>query len=199
MPYITTKVQAIKSYPTYQFYANADSSTVTVHDAFKICILETIRWIKSRLQDFYDLPKELNAPNPEDYGAFSEESLASFSYNNGFQIDVIYIEGISSWSFRMTESDMGANIGSSKERFPVSGRIFTTEVAFRKLVDKVEIGIRTICSEPSDTTEGCEVFRSRVVKALAENKKLRLFHCDWILDGKPLEITSKTRACSHNS
>lgn len=192
MSYVTTKVQALKSYPTYQFYAAADSKTVTIDDVFKICILETLRWIHSRLQDFHDLPKELDAPAPEQYSSFSEDELASFSYNNGFQIDVIYIDNIGAWSFRITEPDMGANPGTPQERPAVNGRTFTTEIAFHKQEDHVEIGVRTICSEPSDNTVGCEVFRPRVVRALTENDKLRLFHCGLLLDGSPLEIKTKT-------
>ena len=94
LPYITTKVQALKSYPTYQFYAAANSKTACIDDVFKICILETIRWIRSRLQEFHDLPKELDTPEPDQYSTFSYNDLTSFSYNNGFQIDVIYIDAI---------------------------------------------------------------------------------------------------------
>lgn len=190
MPYITTKVQALKSYPTYQFYATADSKTVNVDDVFKICILETIRWVRSRLQAFHDLPQELIVPDPEHFSTYSENDLTSFSYNNGFQIDVIYIDSISVWSFRITEPDNGANPGTPYERSAVNGRTFTTEIAFRKQMDCVEVGIKTICSEPADTTADCEVFRPRVVKALIENCELVLHHGGWVLDGTPMEITT---------
>jgi len=190
LPYITTKVQALKSYPTYQFYATADSKTVNIDDVFKICILETIRWVRSRLQAFHDLPQELLVPDPEHFSAYSENDLTSFSYNNGFQIDVIYIDSISVWSFRITEPDNGANLGTPYERPAVNGRTFTTEIAFRKQKDCVEVGIKTICSEPADTTADCEVFRPRVVKALIENCELVLHHGGWVLDGTPMEITT---------
>ncbi len=190
MPYITTKVQALTSYPTYQFYATADSKTVNVDDVFKICILETIRWVRSRLQAFHDLPQELLVPDPEHFSTYSENDLTSFSYNNGFQIDVIYIDSISVWSFRITEPDNGANPGTPYERPAVNGRTFTTEIAFRKQKDSVEVGIKTICSEPADTTADCEVFRPRVVKALIENCELVLHHGGWVLDGTPMEITT---------
>jgi hypothetical protein len=137
------------------------------------------------------MPNELNAPEPEQFCSFSEDELSSFSYNNGFQIDVIYIDAIGAWSFRITEPDMGVNLGTPRERPAVNGRSFTTEIAFLKQSDCIEIGMRTICSEPSDTSADCEVFRPRVVKALAENEHLRLLHSGWIIDGKPLEIKSK--------
>ena len=191
MEYNTTKVRSLKSYPTYQFYAKADSRTVSTDEAFKICILEALRWIRIRLQNLPDLPTELNTPDPEQYCSFSEDELSSFSYNNGFQIDVIYIDSIGAWSFRISETDMGANLGTPRERPAVNGRSFTTEIAFLKHSDCVEIGIRTVCSEPSDTSADCEVFRPRVVKALAENEHLRLLHSGCIIDGKPLEIKSK--------
>ena len=191
MEYNTTKVRFLKSYPTYQFYAKADSKAASTDDVFKICILETLRWIRIRLQNLPDTPNELNAPEPEQYSSFSEDELSSFSYNNGFQIDVIFIDAIGAWSFRITEPDMGANLGTPRERPAVNGRSFTTEIAFLKQSDCVEIGMRTVCSEPSDTYADCEVFRPRVVKALAENEHLRLLHSSWIIDGKPLEIKSK--------
>ncbi len=191
MTYITTKVRSLKSYPTYQFYAKADSKIAGIDDVFKICILETLRWIRIRLQNLSEMPDELNAPEPEQYCSFLEDELSSFSYNNGFQIDVIYIDAIGAWSFRITEPDMGANLGTPHERIAVNGRSFTTEIAFLKQSDCVEIGMRTICSEPSDTSADCEVFRPRVVKALAENEHLRLLHSGWIIDGNPLEIKSK--------
>ncbi|MBR1824604.1 MAG: hypothetical protein IJ779_10280 [Ruminococcus sp.] len=192
MSYITTTVQILRSYPTYQFYAAADSKSVGTDDVFRICILETLRWLRSRLRNIEDLPQELNTPEPQDYADFSEESLTSFSYENGFQIDVIYIDSIGAWSFRMDEPDMGANHGTPNERPAVNGRSFITEIAFLKGDSSVEIGIRTICSEPSETTASCEVFRPRVMKALAENKLLRLFHSGCIIDGEPLNISSKT-------
>ncbi len=34
--YITTTVKALKSYPTYQFYAKADSEKVTLDDVFSL-------------------------------------------------------------------------------------------------------------------------------------------------------------------
>ena len=190
--YITTTVKALKSYPTYQFYAKADSERIMLDDVFKICVLEALRWIRSRLRNLDELPKEVIAPEPDEYKSFSEHDLISFSFNNGFQIDVIYIDAVGSWSFRMTEPDMGANLGTPRERPAVNGRTFMTEIAFLKTESCVEIGVRTICSEPEDTTSDCEVFRPRLVRALSENTEIRLHHSELIIDGSPLEIRSKT-------
>lgn len=191
MSYITTQLRLIKSYPTYQFYAKADSRTLELNTVFHICILETFKWLRERLKNFTDLPAEILTPEPEEYARFSKESLVSFSYQNGLSADVIYIEKKGIWSFLLSESDMGANIGTERERLPVHGRTFNTEIAFIRQKDHVEIGVRTICSEPSDTPADCEVFRPTVVRALAENPDIQLMQSGFILDEKPLEIRSK--------
>ncbi|MBR2304960.1 MAG: hypothetical protein IJ871_07455 [Ruminococcus sp.] len=191
MTYTTTKVQALKSYPTYQFYAQADSRSVDTDSVFKICILEALKWIRSRLQDNSDLPQVFSAPEPEQYASFTLDELSSFSYNSGVQIDVIYIDTLGVWSFRISEPDPGANHGTEQERPAVNGRTFTTEIAFRKQSDCVGIGVRTICSEPSDNNVDCEVFRPRVVKALIDNPNLHLMQGGSVIDGTPLEIRSK--------
>lgn len=192
MAYITTKVHTLKSYPTYQFSAFADSATVAADDVFKICILETMRWIRSRLSDQANIPPEIDTPEPKDYPLFANECITSFSYDSGFHIEVVYIEELCVWSFRISEPDMGANLGKDNERAPVNGRSFTTEIAFRMLDDKVALGIRTICSEPSDNQTDCEVFRPRIVRALADNPDIRLMHGGFIIDGEPLTVKSKT-------
>lgn len=192
MSYITTKLQPLKSYPTYQFYARVDSKSLDLQCTFKICILETFKWLRARLKKFSDLPEGMLTPEPENYADFSDESIISFSYSNGLSVDVVYIEKKGVWSFRMTESDIGANIGKENERKPVQGRTFSTEIAFLKQGDYIEAGVRTICSEPSDTTADCEVFRPTVVKALADNANVRLMQSGFILNKKPLEINSKS-------
>jgi hypothetical protein len=194
MSYITTKLQPIKSYPTYQFYAKADSKSVSLDNVFKICILETLKWIRTRLKDFSDIPSQITVSEPEMYESFSSDSLASFSYSNGLNLDVVYIEKEGIWSFKISETDMGANIGSENERLPVYGRTFDTEISFVKKDKYIDIGIRTIVSEPSDTTADCEVFRPTVVKALCENVNIRLIQGGFILDKKPLEIKTKADA-----
>lgn len=192
MSYITTKLQPLKSYPTYQFYARVDSKSLDLQCTFKICILETLKWLRARLKKFNDLPEGMLTPEPENYADFSDDSIISFSYSNGLSVDVVYIEKKGVWSFRMTESDIGANIGKENERKPVQGRTFSTEIAFLKQGEYIEAGVRTICSEPSDTTADCEVFRPTVVKALADNANIRLMQSGFILNKKPLEINSKS-------
>ena len=191
MQYETTKLQPIKSFPTYQLHVQTVSETLSVNDIFKICILETMKWLRSRLKQFSVLPEELLSPEPEDYASFSETSLHSFSLHIGISIEAAYLEKQGIWSFQLSETDMGANIGTPKERPPVHGRTFRTEIAFRKQEHYVETGIRTICSDLANCTVPCEVFRPYVVKALASRKDMEFRYRGFHLDGSPLMLTSR--------
>ena len=91
MLYATTQLQLTKSYPTYQLYLTASSRTCQPEEVFQICVLETLYWLRSRLQKFPDLPKDIQSPEPEDYRDFSEESLRSFSFEAGGNVDVIWL------------------------------------------------------------------------------------------------------------
>ena len=172
--YTTTVFQPRKSYPTYQFHACSACGKLPVADIFKVCILETFRWLRARLQDYPQLPQELKTPEPTDFSQFDLSELHSFQLADSIQVHVVYAENAGIWSFLLTESDMGENLGTATERLPVIGRSFLTEISFRVLETCVEIGVRTICEEPMDTTAPCEVFRPTVVKALAENPNVGL-------------------------
>ena len=188
MPYTTTHLQPTKSYPTYQLYVTASGNSLTPEDVLKICILETLRWLRSRLVNFPDLPEEIRTPEPSDYARFTLDALHSFRLEAGGSIDVIWSEKRKIWSFCMTEADMGANPGTDRERPPVIGRSFRTEMSYCLRSDDVEVGIRTICSDPLDCEVLCEVFRPTVVKALAEHPKLTLRHQGLNLDGQVIRL-----------
>lgn len=190
MNYQTTKIKPLKSYPTYQFHAYTDSDSLGVNDVFKICVLEIFHWLRLRLNNFSGLLQDLNLPEPENYASFDESTLCSFNLDLGFTINVIYLEKLGIWSFNITESDMGANIGTATERLPVQGRIFSTDIALRKMRDCVEFGVRTTCSEPYDTEESCEVFRPTFVKVLSKNKNIGFRnHCR--IDGSVISVSTK--------
>ncbi|MBP0974262.1 MAG: hypothetical protein J5851_10195 [Oscillospiraceae bacterium] len=192
MDYKTTKLRPTRSYPTYQFYAQAVPKTLPAQDAFHICILETLRWIRSRLSAFDELPPEILLPDPEEYAELQPDALQSFSFSHGIALDCVYVEKNGVWSFRITEADAGANLGDANERPPVIGRTFQTDIAFVKQNDSVEIGVRTLCSDPYGCKEGCEVFRPTVVKALALHPELGVQRCGFRLDGKPFLLDSKS-------
>lgn len=174
MAYITTKIKPRKSYPTYQFHAYTSAKSQDLDSTFKICILETFKWLKSRLSQYENLPDDLLVPSPDESEQFQLSQLHSFNLNMGFTIDAIYIEELGIWTLHIAETDIGANLGTPQERPPVQGRTFDTEIAFHKLEKTIEVGVKTICSEPIDSQAPCEVFRPTVVKALAQNPNVGL-------------------------
>lgn len=192
MDYITTKLQTVKSYPTYQFHAFTAADKLPADSVFRICVLETLRWLRHRLNNYDSIPEELSAPEPENYADFSKDQLRSFNINVGANMDCTYIASKGVWSFRISETDTGENLGSDNERKPVNGRIFQTEISFLKHSGNVEVGVRTICSEPAECNEPCAVFRPAVVKALAENPEVGFMTEGFRLDGRPLMVTNQT-------
>lgn len=89
---MTTKLKQIKSYPTYQLHAFSERRKSVVNEIFKICILETMKWLRSRMSEFSEIPEQLRLPEPENYEQLSFEMLQSFSLNVGSNINVVYIE-----------------------------------------------------------------------------------------------------------
>ena len=190
MNYQTTKIKPLKSYPTYQFHAYTDSDSLGVNDVFKICVLEIFRWLRLRLNSFGNLLQDLNLPAPEEYKDFDESTLHSFSLELGATINSLYLDKSGIWTLNITESDMGANIGTATERLPVQGRIFSTDIALKKKNDCVEFGVRITCSEPYDIIANCEVFRPTFVKILSMNKNVGFRnHCR--IDGEVISISTK--------
>ena len=169
----------------------ASSRTCQPEEVFQICVLETLHWLRSRLQKFPDLPKDIHSPEPEDYRDFSEAFLRSFSFEAGGNVDVIWLPKQHIWSFCITETDMGANLGTENARPPVIGRTFRTEMSYRLDGEQVEIGIRTIVSEPYDCDAPCEVFRPTVVKSLVANPNLILRHNGLNIDGKAVILDKR--------
>ena len=194
MDYTTTKLIPTRSYPTYQFYAKTAVKSLSLQDAFHICILESLRWLRSRLSAFEDLPAEILLPNPEAYLSLKPDQLQSFSYSHGVAVDCVYTEKHRSWTLRITEPDAGANLGTPSERLPVIGRTFQTDIAFAVQQDCVEIGVRTICSDPYDCDAPCEVFRPTLVKAICGHPGLNVQRNGFRLDGRPFLLDSKAAA-----
>ena len=196
MEYIATKLQPIKSYPTYQLHAFTANDKLGADKVFGICVLETLKWLRLRLNQYDTLPPELTAPEPENYENFSVEQLTSFNINVGAAMDCTFIPGQGVWSLRITEPDIGENLGTETERLPVNGRTFRTEISFRSHSDSVEIGVRTTCSEPSGCNEPCSVFRPAVVRELANNPNAGLVIEGFRLNGQPLMVTNQTELCN---
>ena len=174
-PYRTTRITHNRRFPTFQLYATAINQSLPPETVMDICILETMRWLRSRLGNYHELPPETALPEPEDYSRLDRSRLRSFQLSIGCTIDVVYSEKDRLWAFCLEESDPGANPGTPQERKPVTGRKFETNIAFRINPDNlVEAGFKTICSEPDEAHEPVEVFRPAVVKALIRNPNVGL-------------------------
>lgn len=188
-PYKTTKIVNKRRFPTYQLHARTINESLPPEKVLIICVLETFAWLRGRLSQYDSIPDELCLPEPEEYENFDLGMLRSFQLALGFTLDVVYSEKNGLWAFCLSEDDMGANPGTPQERKPVLGRNFETYISYRIAAKYVEIGFQTICSEPEDTKEICEVFRPSVVKALYRNKNIGLRHILNITDSS-IAITS---------
>lgn len=193
MDYITTKLTPLKSYPTYQLHAFVSGVKISSESAFKICILEVMRWIKKRLEDLPQMPDIFNVPLPEQYEQFRLDDLSSFELDTGVDVKSVYISEQQLWTFSITETDMGANLGSVTERSAVKGRTFCTDVSFCDNDSIIETGVRIMCSEPVDSEAACEVFRPTFIKMIAENPLIDM-KTDYPLNGKTISADTKSSA-----
>ena len=193
MDYIATKLTPLKSYPTYQLHAFVSGVKISSESAFKICILEVMRWIKKRLEDLPQMPDILNVPLPEQYEQFRLDDLSSFELDTGVDVKSVYISEQRLWTFSITETDMGANLGSVTERSAVKGRTFCTDVSFCDNGSIIETGVRIMCSEPVDSEAACEVFRPTFIKMIAENPLIDM-RTVYPLSGKRINADTKSSA-----
>ncbi len=170
------------SYPTYQLYATAGRGQVSPENVLTIAILETIKWLRKRFRDF-ELPAELDLPNPENYCDFDVKNFKSFQIDVGYKVEVIWLNEEKIWTLQLTEPDLGIHHGKAKQgRLPVPGRIFETNIAYRVLDNQVECGFQTMVSEPKGTKEPCEVMRLAFIKHLARNANVKLFQEKQLID-----------------
>ena len=192
MEHTPTVLHRLKRYPTYQFHAEIRSVQLSESEIFHRLILETLSWLRARLNN--DVPKELDTPAPEAYTEFSEGEIHSFSLDQGWKADVTYVPEQGIWAFSLQETDMGANIGKENERLPVQGRLFKTDISFVKCSSTVECGVRTTVTEPVECDAPCEVFRPAVVRSILMNPQFKLSHGGIMLDAKPFVIDTKANA-----
>lgn len=162
------------SYPTYQLHAVIGNSKTDVETALKICILETMSWLRKRFRDL-DIPEEIIFPEPEDYILVNMNDFKSFRINDGYLVDVVYIKESGIWAFHLVEPDLGPDPGNIEQiRQPIPGRVFETNISYKINNGQVECGFKTICSEPKGINAPCEVFRPAVVKSIVRNELLGL-------------------------
>lgn len=80
-----------KSYPTYQLYGIIDNGKIDVATQFKICVLETLFWLRNRFREL-EIPEELNYPEPDNYDVVNMDDFKSFRIDKGYIVDVVYIK-----------------------------------------------------------------------------------------------------------
>lgn len=159
-------------YATYQLHAVMNNKKISAEEGLKLGALTVIEWIRQRLGS--DIPEELQVPEPEAYASFDVNQLTSVHLNCGFVIDIISLPEKGMWSLQITEPDLGSDPGNPKQwRKPVAGRIMETDVAFVINGKELEVGVKTIISDPENTHKA-DVYRPAFVKKLYNNPSFGL-------------------------
>ena len=175
------------SYPTYQLII-AGKERAPRKNVFKITVLETMKWLRQRFRAF-ELPSELNMPEPEAYEELDLSRLSSFHLDMGYKLQVFWLPDKGIWTLQLTEPDLGTNPGAADQgRMPVPGRLFETNISYSIITDGVECGFRTVVHEIQGTDSFCEVFRLAVIKYLARNRGLSLANLQLIEEAQLCHI-----------
>ncbi|SEL36363.1 hypothetical protein SAMN02910353_02452 [Ruminococcus sp. YRD2003] len=185
--YSPLKLIRNKVFPIYQLNAVIEEKKITKEEAFKICILETMVWIRQKFENL-DIPDELNTVSPAMYKELDLKSLGSFRIERGYIVEVVYIDDEKSWSFQLVEPDL-ASVSSS----PIPGRVFTTDIAFKITDNVIYGGFRTLVSEPENCNEEVLSLRTGVIKRIVRNPLLKLSHISIPLDEKTMLLNSGER------
>ncbi|NCB27375.1 MAG: hypothetical protein EOM62_18270 [Bacteroidia bacterium] len=164
-------LKANERFATYQFYATL-SGKQSPEKALVVAVLYTLAWLRERFQEI-EVPPELNTPPPTEADSFSRSQLRSFRISVGYSVEVVWLSQEGIWALQLTEPDLGD--GHPRGRPAVPGRIFETNIAFHLRQNDVELGFRTLVSQPLNTTAPCEVYRPAVIKELVRSSGLKLF------------------------
>ncbi len=185
--YSPLKLIKNKVYPSYQLSGTIEGNKITTEEAFKICILETMYWIRQKFENI-EIPEELKSVLPPQYKDFSLENIHSFYLDRGYIIEVVYLDSEKSWNFQLVEPDLGAG-----ENKPVAGRVFRTDISFRILNNAILFAFSTIVSEPENCTETVISLRNGVIKLLVRNSLLDLSHVSIPIKEEYFSLDSETR------
>ncbi len=157
------------SYPTYQLCAVAGGKRASSDTVLKIVILETMKWLRERFRAF-ELPQELEAPEPDEYEDVELRQFGSFSINWGYKLEVVWLPEQKIWALQLTEPDLGTRPGEKDQpRLPVPGRLLETNISYRWQKNGVKCAFQTIITEPEGGQKDCEVFRFALVRRFAHN------------------------------
>jgi hypothetical protein len=149
-----------KLYRTYQFHGIVGKGKNPDH-VFKTVISQIFLWLSDRFRQFEEVPEQIRTLC--DASKINDSSLQPFHINDGYIIETAYLQEDNSWSFCLTEPDTGTS-----ERDPVPGRLFVTNFALRIMNDAVELGCKTLCSQPECIQEDAEVFRPKLIRDLKD-------------------------------
>lgn len=150
-----------KLYRTYQFHGIVGRGK-NPDMIFKTVISQIFLWLKDRFRQFEEVPEQIHLLS--DISKINELSLQPFQINDGYIIETAYLAEDKFWAFRLTEPDTGA-----ADRAPVPGRLFMTNFALRIVEDVVELGCKTLCSQPESISEDAEVFRPKLIRDIRDN------------------------------
>ncbi|MDR1726690.1 MAG: hypothetical protein LBT74_01960 [Acidobacteriota bacterium] len=173
----------------FQLYAIAgrDGHASRAEDVFKVAILETLRWLRTRFRAI-DLPDILKSPPPGDYKRFSLSDLRPWNNDAAaYKLEIVWLPEEGNWALRLTEPDHGAAGNAA-----VPGRLIETNIAYKLSPSiGVECAWKTVVSEPQGTETPCEVFRLSCVKYIARNPDAGLYQGFQLLDAAHALNTKK--------
>lgn len=173
-------------YPSYQLYATAGSSKLSVKETFKVCILETLYWIRQKFENF-EIPEELKSPDPDMYKSFDLDDLKNFRIEHGYVVDSVYVKSKNIWSFQLVEPHLMKTIRTS-----VPGRVFTTDISFMIEENTVKCAFRTLVSDPERCRRKILSLRNGVIKRLVRNPNIDLFHNSLLINEKSSALSSES-------
>ena len=75
--YTPLKLIKNKVFPTYQLQFEIKGNKITPEDVLKICILETLFWIRQKFENL-DIPEEIKSVVPSRYQEFDLREICSF-------------------------------------------------------------------------------------------------------------------------
>lgn len=181
-------------YPTYQLYAVATNTKETAENQLIIGALSVLEWVRTKFREF-EIPDAFRAPPPESYLNVSIFDLKSAHIDCGYAVETVCIPEDKIWAFRLIEPDLSTQLKEGVEvSTAIPGRVFETNIAFRVVGSRMQMGVELIVSEPENIRDSNQavVLRPAVVSTLAKNSKIGLFS-GYLIKNHLWELNSKER------
>lgn len=156
-------------YPTYQLHAYMANKKTAPQDGLRLAALLSMEWLRLRMGE--NAPEEIRtAAEPSRYLEIKNEQLPSLHLNSGYVIDIVSLPEQGTWTMQITEPDLGSEPGNpAQQRTAVPGRVIETNIAYQIVGTQLECGFQTVISDPEGTETPAEVYRTAVVRQLAEH------------------------------